>query len=73
MPKCPECEENIKELIVFSEISQTCELQEDGELNIYGCDYCEGYNEFNCPKCNEKICGTEKEAIKFLKGETNGN
>lgn len=67
--KCPHCKEEIESLNAYSEIVQTYLIDEKGEGYAIGEDYCEGYTEFNCPECHDKICESEEVAIKFLKGE----
>lgn len=67
-PKCNYCKEEITELIAFSEISQNMQLMDNGEPSYSSHDYCEGFTEFDCPECHEKLCVTEKQAIRFLEG-----
>ena len=69
MPKCPSWGEEIEELNAFSEIASTYMLNSSGQGESYGLDHCEGYTEFDCPECSEKLFSNEEEAIKFLKGE----
>jgi len=68
MPICPNCKEEIKELLAYSEVVNTFELDEKGEPSCYGNEQIEGYTGFECPECHERILDTEAEAIEFLKG-----
>lgn len=66
MPKCPNCKSEIKELLAYSEVVSTFELDKNGEPYCYGSDNIEGYTSFECPECNEKLFTGEFEAINFL-------
>ena len=59
MPKCPHCKEEINNLLVYSSVCQTMELDKKGNSKIWGLDYCEGYDRFDCPECHEKIAESE--------------
>ena len=68
MTKCPHCKEEINDLLAYSSIVQTMEL-ENGEAEFYGMDYCEDWDFFDCPECNERIAESKEVATKFLRGE----
>ena len=69
MPICPNCKAKIKELLAYSEVVNTFELDKNGEPYFYGNDQIEGYTGFECPECHERIFDTENEAIEFLKNK----
>jgi len=69
MSICPNCKEEIKELLAYSEVVGTFKLDKNGEPSCYGSDYIEGYTSFECPECNEKLFGEEFEAINFLENK----
>lgn len=69
MVKCPLCNEEIDCLNAYCQIVQTLEINEKGDAEVTGLDYCDDNNSFECPECHEVITKDEKEAIKFLKGE----
>ncbi len=69
MPICPNCKEEIDELLAYSEIVQTLQLNVNGNPDYYDESYIEGYTGFECPECHDKIFNTENKAIEFLKNK----
>jgi len=66
MPKCFQCDAEIKVLDAYSEVCQTYTLDKKGNPEFYGRDHLDGFTSFNCPECSEELFTDEKEAIKFL-------
>ena len=76
MPKCPECGEEIDELITYRrEFSEYRIWFEEGEeypewerIDVVG----EGEDdeEYECPKCGATLFKSYRAAVAFLKGET---
>ena len=67
MAVCPNCKQVIKKLMAYSEVVNTYELDENGEIDLHGNDNIEGYTSFECPECNEKLFGNEENmAYEFL-------
>lgn len=69
MTKCPNCKEEIKELLAYSEVVHTFKLDENGNPQFEGMDYIEGYTGFECSECNERLFDTEQEAKEFLEDD----
>jgi DNA-directed RNA polymerase subunit RPC12/RpoP len=67
MPRCPNCNALISNLLTYSEVVNSFELDKNNEPFCYGNEQIEGYTGFECPKCNERIFDTESEAVEFLK------
>ena len=69
MPICPNCKEEINELLAYSEVAHNFKLDKGGNPICEGMDYIEGYTGFECPECNERIFDTEQQAIAFLEDD----
>lgn len=75
MPKCPKCGKEIDYLRDFFPIWQEYKMTIDENGNAYyelvdDSLLTNSGDEYKCPKCSAVLFRDEKEAVKFLRGET---
>lgn len=73
MPKCPECEEPIDILNLFSQAEKRFDfyLESDGRpvsVFVESFDNDSADDDYECPECNSVLFNQENDAIGFLEG-----
>ena len=66
MAKCPKCEKEINYLNNYSRCEVMVRLYEDGFSKPLKIVKTLDAGDYECPKCNELLFTTEKEALAFL-------